>query len=53
METHIHGGDIYSRSFELDYSVNINPLGIPRAVKKRQKRVWPYQSTSRTCRAGH
>ena len=34
METHIHGGDIYSRSFELDYSVNINPLGIPRAVKE-------------------
>lgn len=34
METHIHGGDIYSRNFELDYSVNINPLGIPRAVKE-------------------
>ena len=34
METHIHGGDIYSRSFELDYSVNINPLGIRRAVKE-------------------
>lgn len=29
----IHGGDIYRNRAELDFSVNINPLGIPEAVK--------------------
>ena len=30
----IHGGDIYRNHIELDFSVNLNPLGIPKAVKK-------------------
>lgn len=29
-----HGGDIYSREVEHDFSANINPLGIPKSVKK-------------------
>lgn len=29
----IHGGDIYRNLIELDFSVNLNPLGIPEAVK--------------------
>lgn len=28
-----HGGDIYSRHVELDFSVNVNPLGMPQAAK--------------------
>ncbi len=30
----MHGGDIYSNDIELDFSVNINPLGIPSGVKR-------------------
>jgi len=30
----MHGGDIYSSKVNMDYSVNINPLGTPEAVKK-------------------
>lgn len=29
----IHGGDIYRNQVEIDFSVNVNPLGIPEAVK--------------------
>lgn len=29
----IHGGDIYTREVELDFSANLNPLGIPEAVR--------------------
>lgn len=29
----IHGGDIYSRELESDFSANLNPLGIPEAVR--------------------
>ncbi len=28
-----HGGDIYSREIEYDFSANINPLGMPESVK--------------------
>ena len=31
--TQIHGGDIYTNDIDIDFSVNINPLGIPEAVK--------------------
>ena len=33
----IHGGDIYNNKVNMDFSVNINPLGIPDAavLKKR------------------
>lgn len=34
MERYEHGGDIYSQQqIELDYSVNLNPLGLPQKVK--------------------
>ena len=29
-----HGGDIYRRRVELDFSVNINPLGMPESVRR-------------------
>lgn len=29
-----HGGDIYSNNIKLDFSANINPFGMPYAVKK-------------------
>ncbi len=29
----VHGGDVYSREIELDFSANLNPLGIPEAVR--------------------
>lgn len=31
--TVIHGGDIYRNCIKLDFSVNVNPLGTPEAVK--------------------
>ena len=34
MHTIIHGGDIYQNQVEVDFSVNINPLGIPDGVRK-------------------
>lgn len=30
----MHGGDIYNNQVNIDYSVNINPLGVPEKVKK-------------------
>ena len=33
MQTPEHGGDIYSASYRLDYSVSINPLGTPYSVR--------------------
>ena len=30
---YVHGGDIYSRSIRLDFSANVNPFGVPEAVK--------------------
>ena len=29
----IHGGDIYRNDVKVDFSVNVNPLGIPKAVE--------------------
>ena len=29
----LHGGDIYRNHVEIDFSVNVNPLGIPEAVE--------------------
>lgn len=29
-----HGGDIYSQEVELDYSANLNPLGLPEGVRR-------------------
>ena len=33
----IHGGDIYNNKVNMDFSVNINPLGIPHSVKAAYK----------------
>ena len=33
-----HGGDIYGNKVKLDYSVNINPLGMPEKAKEAAKR---------------
>ena len=33
MYSAIHGGDIYRNEIELDFSVNVNPFGIPEKVK--------------------
>ena len=30
---YVHGGDIYSRPYRLDFSANVNPFGTPEAVK--------------------
>ena len=35
----IHGGDIYQNNVELDFSVNINPLGIPEKVKEEMHKA--------------
>ena len=32
-ENYAHGGDIYKNTIRLDFSVNINPLGAPEAVR--------------------
>lgn len=38
MQTQTHGGDIYSRSYKLDFSTNINPFGMPdRVIEGAQK----------------
>lgn len=37
MYTYVHGGDVYTASGKnsiVDYSANINPLGLPQSVKK-------------------
>ncbi|MDF2586797.1 MAG: threonine-phosphate decarboxylase [Anaerocolumna sp.] len=34
MEKYRHGGEIYNKTVTLDYSVNINPLGLPSRVKE-------------------
>ncbi len=34
MERYEHGGDVFSRKVELDFSVNVNPLGMPLAVRE-------------------
>lgn len=34
MNRYDHGGDIFSRPVELDFSVNVNPLGMPEPVRE-------------------
>lgn len=34
MKYEMHGGDIYTNPVELDFSVNVNPLGMPESVKQ-------------------
>ncbi len=37
LEKNVHGGDVYNNNVMLDYSVNINPLGLPEGVKDALK----------------
>lgn len=52
-----HGGDIYSRSVDLDYSANINPFGMPPRVKEAAVRSledsgrYPDSTCGGLCRA--
>lgn len=34
MQTQVHGGDIYSREYRIDFSANINPFGMPETVRR-------------------
>lgn len=34
MTEYQHGGDVYTQEIELDFSANINPLGLPESVKQ-------------------
>ena len=34
MRNDSHGGDIYTQPVKMDFSVNLNPMGIPESVKK-------------------
>ncbi len=36
-----HGGDIYSQDIQMDYSANINPLGMPEAVEREVCSLYP------------
>lgn len=38
-----HGGDVYSREVELDFSANINPLGMPRAARAALRRFREFE----------
>ena len=38
-----HGGDIYSNKVSMDYSANINPLGLPQGVKEELARCMKEQ----------
>lgn len=35
----VHGGDIYRNQVKIDFSVNINPLGMPEAVRQELLRT--------------
>ena len=34
MQMHRHGGDVYSEAYQIDFSANINPFGMPHNVKE-------------------
>ena len=34
VQQNIHGGDIYRNQVSLDFSVNINPFGMPQRVRE-------------------
>lgn len=37
MQNHQHGGDIYSKEYRIDFSANLNPLGMPESVREAAK----------------
>lgn len=34
VQQNIHGGDIYRNQVSLDFSVNVNPFGMPQRVRE-------------------
>lgn len=34
MQIHKHGGDIYTEPYQIDFSANINPFGMPQSVRE-------------------
>lgn len=36
----IHGGDIYRNQVNMDFSVNTNPLGMPKSVREALQEAW-------------
>ena len=48
----IHGGDIYTNKVQLDFSVNINPLGIPKEVQQALKRAVGFSNELNVCITG-
>ena len=46
MQREIHGGNVYGREVRLDFSVNINPLGMPQGVRQA---ITEYTAWDETC----
>ena len=44
-----HGGDIYSQKISMDYSVSLNPLGLPEGVKNAVKEKRQPLQTAEKC----
>ena len=50
MNINIHGGDIYSRHVEHDFSANINPLGIPgEVISEISESLWHCENYPDPC----
>lgn len=52
MKDYVHGGDCYGREIELDYSININPLGMPEESKRAAREAVLFQTDIRIHIAG-
>ena len=42
VQQNIHGGDIYRNQVSLDFSVNINPFGMPQRVREALEFIQAY-----------
>ncbi len=57
MQNYLHGGDIYRRAVELDFSINVNPFGMPEPVRQAavegvlQSERYPDWAAEKICRA--
>ncbi len=57
MQNYLHGGDIYRRAVELDFSINVNPFGMPEPVRQAavegvlQAERYPDWAAEKLCRA--
>lgn len=54
---YLHGGDVYRHPVELDFSINVNPFGMPEAVRQAavegvlQAERYPDWAAEKLCRA--